>query len=93
MPHLKMPRLVTGTRIAVASQHNNVPHFKGLISAHLNPRAQGCDSAFTFCHVLMKNSILHQKMATVRFFLNTAVKSPYSICESCNFPYPNTVVG
>ena len=57
----------------VGVKRHNVPHFKGLISAHLNPRSQGCDSTFTFCHFLLKMSILPLKMATVRFFLNTAV--------------------
>ena len=56
-------------------QRHNVPHFKGLISADSNPRAQGHDGTFTFCHALVKKSILHLEMATVRFFLNTAVYS------------------
>ena len=36
----------------------NVTHFKGLIISDLNPRAQGCDSTFTFCHALLKKAIL-----------------------------------
>ena len=56
-------------------QRHKVPHFKGLISANLNPRAQGHDSNFTFCHALLKKAILHLKMATVRFHLNTAVRT------------------
>ena len=57
----------------VGVQRHNVPHFKGLISADSNPRAQGHDGTFTFCHALVKKSILHLEMATVPFFLNTAV--------------------
>ena len=54
-------------------QRHNVPHFKGLISADSNPRAQERDGTFTFCHALVKKSILHLEMATVPFFLNMAV--------------------
>ena len=43
-----------------------VPHFKGLISANLNPRAQRRDGTFAFCHVHLKKSILVWKCA----FLN-----------------------
>ena len=60
-------------------QRHNVPHFKGLISADSNPRAQERDGTFTFCHALVKKSILHLEMATVPFFLNTAVV-PIYVC-------------
>ena len=40
-------------------RESNVPHFKGIISANLNPRAHGRDGTFTFCHALLKKAILH----------------------------------
>ena len=44
-------------------QRHYVPHFKGLISGNLEPRAQGRDGTFTFCHALVEKAILHLKEA------------------------------
>ena len=57
----------------MGAQRHNVPHFKGLIMLYLDFEAQGRGSTFTFCHAHLKKAILHLKMATVRFDLNTAV--------------------
>ena len=57
----------------VRVQKRTVSHFKGLISANLSSRDEGRDSNFTFYHTLLKKAILHLKMATVPFFVNTAV--------------------
>ena len=54
-------------------QRRYAPHFKGLISGKLEPTAHGRDSTFTLHHTLLKKAILHLKMATVRFDLNTTV--------------------
>ena len=40
-----------------------VSHFKGLISGNWDFEAQGCDSTFTFLHVLLKKAILLHKRA------------------------------
>ena len=40
-------------------QERNVPYFKGLVSANLNPRAQGHDRTSILCHALLKKAILH----------------------------------
>ena len=40
-----------------------VPHLKGLISGNLEPRAQGHDGNFIFCHALVEKAILHLKEA------------------------------
>ena len=40
---------------------------------YLDFEAQGRGSIYTFCHAHLKKAILHLKMATVRFDLNTAV--------------------
>ena len=43
-------------------REHNVPHLKDLISANLNPRAEGRGSTFTFCaHTLLKKVILEGK--------------------------------
>ena len=57
----------------VGVQRHNVPHFKGLIMLYLDFEAQGRDSTFTFCHVLLKKAILLHKMATVQFDMLLAV--------------------
>ena len=75
LSYFQLWRLVIFEPVGV--QRHNVPHFKGLISADSNPRAQGHDGTFTFCHALVKKSILHLEMATVPFFLNTAVLTTY----------------
>ena len=43
-------------------QRRYVSHFKGLIRANWNPRAQGHDGTFTFCHALGKKVILQLKI-------------------------------
>ena len=72
-------------------RERNVPHFKGLISANLNPRAQGRDSNFTFYHTLLKKAILHLKMATVRFGLNTAVVASVHVSDFVSYVHLNLV--
>ena len=42
---------------------------------YLDFEAQGRGSTFTFCHARLKKVILHLKMATVWFDLNTAVNT------------------
>jgi len=45
---------------------------------------QGRGNAFTFCHALWKKASLHLKMATVRFFVNTA---SHAILNDSNFTF------
>ena len=53
------PSKLEGKKTLTACEPN-VSHFKGLIIFDLNPRAQGRDSTFTFCHALLKNAILYK---------------------------------
>ena len=53
----------------------NLPHFKVLINSDLNPRVQGRDSTFTFCHTLLKKAILEGKRAM----------RPIMILSSCTY--------
>ena len=62
----------------VGVQRHKVPHFKGLISANLNLRAQGCDSTFTFCHVLLKKAILLNKRPKVSYSFSLTVSIGFS---------------
>ena len=44
-------------------QKRVIPHFKGLISAKVEPEAQGRGSTFTLGHARLKKAILHHKRA------------------------------
>jgi len=56
-----------------------VPHFKGLFSDKLEPRAQGRDRAFTFLYSLLKKAILEGKGLKVCIFVSTIVGYEFKI--------------
>ena len=55
-------------------QRCHVPHFKGLIYDKVELEAQGRDSTFAICHVLVKKAILHLKRGFVQTHLLTIVR-------------------
>ena len=61
-------------------QRHYVPHFKDLISGKVELEAKGRDSTFTFCHALLKKTILHYKIEFGQRLLHMTVT-----CYSCNF--------
>ena len=50
-------------------QRRNVPHFKGLINAKVDPEAQGRDTTFTLCHAQLRKPILLLEMAKGVIFI------------------------